>query len=159
MRRHIWNRQGQTGERGVALVEFAMVLPLLVLVCLGTVDFGRVYAIHNTVKNAAREGAAFAQLHPGQQKNTAGGICADPNNIEWHVHNESSTVNTYTMTVLNSSGTNITSTACNPGGTPASGTTIKVKASTTMTLVTPFLRNILGGSNPTISATVAVRVQ
>ncbi len=87
MGRIIRRRLARRGESGVALVEFAMVLPLLVLVCLGSVDFGRAYAKWNAVKNAAREGAAFAQLHPGKVTNT--GVCADPQNITWHVRHES----------------------------------------------------------------------
>lgn len=142
-------------ERGVALVEFALVLPLLVLICLGTIDFGRAYATWNSVKNAAREGAAFAQLNPG--KVTSSGICADPNNIAWHVHNESSTVNAYAVTVTRTSdGAAVT--GCNAGTIPASGTTIRVKASTTFSIITPFVKTILGG-DPTVSASVAVRVQ
>ena len=120
-----------------------------------TIDFGRAYARWNSVKNAAREGANFAQLNPGKVSNT--GICSDPSNIEWHVHNESSTVNTYAVTVTRADGTAVT--GCDVAGTiPASGTTIKVAASTTLSIITPFVESILGG-DPTIRASVAVRVQ
>lgn len=150
-----WRARALRDERGVALVEFALVLPLLVLICLGTVDFGRAYARWNLVKNAAREGANFAQLNPG--KVSSSGICTDPNNIEWHVHNESSVVNSYAVTVTRADGTAVT--GCNVAGTiPASGTTIKVTASTTFPIITPFVESILGG-DPTVSASVAVRVQ
>lgn len=145
-------------ERGTALVEFALVLPLLVIVCLGTIDFGRAYARWNAVKNAAREGAAFVQLHPGQLTSTGGGICTNPNNVAWHVHNESSIVNSYVVSVTKSDGSGTGVTGCNAGTIPASGTTLKVKAATSLPILTPFVRTMLGG-DPTISATVAVRVQ
>lgn len=44
-------------ERGAAAVEFALVLPVLVLVLLGIVEFGRAYNAQITVTSAAREGA------------------------------------------------------------------------------------------------------
>jgi len=45
------------GERGQALVEMALVLPLFLVLVLGIVDFGRAYQQHITVSGAAREGA------------------------------------------------------------------------------------------------------
>jgi Flp pilus assembly protein TadG len=149
-----WRDRAIRDERGVALVEFALVLPLLVLICLGTIDFGRAYARWNSVKNAAREGASFAQLNPG--KVDSSGICAGSNNITWHVRNESSAPNTYGVKVTRADGTEVT--GCNAGSIPASGTTIRVTASTTLPIITPFVENILGG-DPTVSASVAVRVQ
>lgn len=44
-------------ERGQALVEFAVVLPVLVLLLLGLMEFGRILHALLTVQNAAREGA------------------------------------------------------------------------------------------------------
>lgn len=45
-----------TGDRGAAAVEMALVLPfLLVLVC-GTIDFGRAYNAKVTLTHASREG-------------------------------------------------------------------------------------------------------
>jgi len=47
-------------ERGQALTEFAIVLPLLLLLLVGILDFGRaVYASH-TIGNAARQAARLA---------------------------------------------------------------------------------------------------
>lgn len=51
-------------ERGSAIVEFAIVLPLLALVVFGTVDLGRVFRLQSRLVNAAREGGAFAQFRP-----------------------------------------------------------------------------------------------
>ena len=44
-------------EAGQGLVEHAMVLPLLLLIFLGIIEFGSVVFQYNTVANAAREGA------------------------------------------------------------------------------------------------------
>jgi len=42
------------------LVEFAVVLPLLLTLLIGTVDFGLIIREHQIVQNAAREGARFS---------------------------------------------------------------------------------------------------
>ena len=53
-------RRSRRPRRGQALVEFALVVPILLLLLLGILDFGRaVYASH-TIGNAAREAARLA---------------------------------------------------------------------------------------------------
>jgi len=47
-------------RRGASAVEFALVLPLLITIVLGCVDFGRFAYTYIAVSNAAREGAYFA---------------------------------------------------------------------------------------------------
>ena len=54
----------RSGERGAELVEFALVLPLLLVVFGGIVDFGLMLQRHQVLSNAAREGARLAVL-PG----------------------------------------------------------------------------------------------
>ena len=44
------------------MVEFALILPLLLLVLGGIIDFGRAYQQQITLTNAAREGARMAAL-------------------------------------------------------------------------------------------------
>ena len=51
-------------EAGAELVEFALVLPMLLLVFGGIVDFGLLLQRQQVVTNAAREGARLAVL-PG----------------------------------------------------------------------------------------------
>ncbi|HEY8491025.1 MAG TPA: TadE/TadG family type IV pilus assembly protein [Dehalococcoidia bacterium] len=45
------------GERGQSLVEFALVLPLFLILVFGIVDFGNALQDYITLSNAAREGA------------------------------------------------------------------------------------------------------
>ncbi len=52
------------GERGSALIEAALTLPLLLLVSVGIFEFGRVFQTWQVLTNAAREGARMAVL-PG----------------------------------------------------------------------------------------------
>jgi Flp pilus assembly protein TadG len=51
-------------ERGAQLVEFALVLPVLLLIVLGIAEFGLIFQRLEVVTNAAREGARIAVL-PG----------------------------------------------------------------------------------------------
>ena len=51
-------------EKGAQLVEFALVLPLLLLVVLAIADFGFMFQRYEVITNAAREGARIAVL-PG----------------------------------------------------------------------------------------------
>jgi len=44
-------------DRGAAAVEFALVLPILLLLVFGIVDYGRAYNAKVTLTHAAREGA------------------------------------------------------------------------------------------------------
>src|SRR5262245_61065992 len=50
------------GERGQALLETAVVLPVILLISVGIFEFGRAYQTMQIVTNAAREGARVAVL-------------------------------------------------------------------------------------------------
>ena len=52
-----------TGQRGQGLVEFALVLPVLLLIVTGLFDLGRAVWQENTLAYAAREGTRFAIVH------------------------------------------------------------------------------------------------
>jgi Flp pilus assembly protein TadG len=49
-------------ERGAELIEFAFVLPLLLFVCIGIIDFGFLFRDYEVLTNAAREGARLRIL-------------------------------------------------------------------------------------------------
>jgi Flp pilus assembly protein TadG len=50
-------------ERGALAVEMAILLPLLLLILVGTMEFGRVFNVQNSLTQAAREGARNAAIH------------------------------------------------------------------------------------------------
>jgi Flp pilus assembly protein TadG len=50
-------RAGHARQRGQALVEFALVLPVFLLVVMAIVDFGWALRSYITITNSAREGA------------------------------------------------------------------------------------------------------
>jgi len=49
-------------DRGQSLVEFALVLPFLLLVLMGIFEFGRIWMTVNVITSAAREGARVAAV-------------------------------------------------------------------------------------------------
>lgn len=55
-------------ERGAAAVEFAILLPLLLMLILGVVEFGRAYNVQLTLTAAAREGVRVMAITNDQTK-------------------------------------------------------------------------------------------
>lgn len=57
---------GRLSERGQALAEFALVLPMILFFIAGIIEFGRAWNIKQAVTDAAREGARYAVVQdPG----------------------------------------------------------------------------------------------
>ena len=59
-----YRRNTRDRRRGQSLVEFALVLPLFLLILAGIVDFGMGLATSITVTNATREGARLGTVNP-----------------------------------------------------------------------------------------------
>ena len=49
-------------ENGAVAVEFALLLPVLLMIIVGTIEFGRVYSQFQVYNGAAREGARCAAV-------------------------------------------------------------------------------------------------
>lgn len=50
-------------EKGVSSVEFALILPILVMLMVGILEFGMAYSNYIAVTHAAREGARLAAVN------------------------------------------------------------------------------------------------
>lgn len=55
-----------TSERGAVAVEFALLAPVLIMVLLGIMEFGRAYNVQTTLTNAAREGVRNMAINNSQ---------------------------------------------------------------------------------------------
>jgi Flp pilus assembly protein TadG len=55
---------GRNGERGTTILEMALVMPVLVFLIVGLVDFGRAVYMRNELANAARDAARYASIDP-----------------------------------------------------------------------------------------------
>ena len=53
------------GEDGVAVVEFALIAPLVLLILVGVIQFGIIYSQYQVLQGAAREGARCASVQAG----------------------------------------------------------------------------------------------
>src|SRR5438093_13086017 len=73
--RPVHNRSQQR-QRGSALVEMAMVLPLLALMLFGVVNLGLLIREHQVLQNAAREGARYSSLQANQIDGATDPTCA-----------------------------------------------------------------------------------
>jgi len=51
-------------ERGQAVAEFAILLPVLALIVLGCLDLGRVFSVWLALSNGTREGADYVAANP-----------------------------------------------------------------------------------------------
>jgi hypothetical protein len=58
------SRPHRSRSRGQTVVEFALTAPVLILLLLIGIDFGRIFLGWISLNNAARVGANFAALHP-----------------------------------------------------------------------------------------------
>jgi Flp pilus assembly protein TadG len=52
--------RSKSGFRGQELVEFAVMLPFLLIILIGVIDLGRVFHASITIANASRAGARYA---------------------------------------------------------------------------------------------------
>lgn len=50
-------------EKGQSMVEFALILPILLLLLCGIIDFGWIFGNQLMANNAAREAARYSAIH------------------------------------------------------------------------------------------------
>lgn len=58
------NFKSPANERGQSLVELAISLPVIILLLLGTVDFGMAIFSYSIIRDAAQEGALYGSFNP-----------------------------------------------------------------------------------------------
>lgn len=63
-RRYLWWCDDVRSERGSSLVEMSLILPVLFLLLMGVVDFGRGYYLAIEVSNAAHSAALYGSQNP-----------------------------------------------------------------------------------------------
>ena len=122
--------------RAQALVEFAIVLPVLLLLVGGAIDFGRLFYTRVSIENAAKEGAFFGASHP--RCDVSQSACADPSNVTWHVENEAA-ASPLTLTIeCIHAGSSVALMGC------AEDDTYQVTVEHRFQLVTPILSGLFG---------------
>jgi len=133
------------GEAGQSLVEVTLGMIILLILLLGMLDVGRLFFTLVALQNAAGEGALYASAFPACK--TAAN-CADPNNVEYRVKQESSTgVVDWTTASI----------AVEPNA-PVTGGTITVTVTYNHKLLTPFISQMIGGGVLPLRARASQRV-
>jgi Flp pilus assembly protein TadG len=64
--------RGRRDDEGQSLVELGVLIPLLLIIVLGAIDFGRAYYAYISVTNAARAGAQYASASNANAANNPG---------------------------------------------------------------------------------------
>lgn len=136
-------REGRRRTRGQSLVEFALILPVFLLIAFAIVDFGLAFDASIGISNAAREGA-----RSGTTKPTAAAITARVQAVAGRLNNTRLTV---TITCKTATGA-----AC-PGGLPGatSGSSVVVRVGYGYPMLTP----IAFGTVIPLSSTAEMRVE
>ena len=70
------HRSPRENERGSNLIEFALVLPVLLVLLFGIIEASWAFAQQNDVRHGAREGARLAATDYGTVATIAGEVCA-----------------------------------------------------------------------------------
>jgi Flp pilus assembly protein TadG len=142
-------RRGYTRgrEAGVSVVEFALVLPLLLLLLLGMLDFGKAFNYWNDATHLANEGARWAVVN----KNPGGGT------LQQYIQQQGTTPelrNGGTASVPGPLQVCISF----PNGTANVGDPVHVTASTTYNWL-PYLGTRLGIAQTTITGSSTMRLE
>ncbi|HTX75834.1 MAG TPA: TadE/TadG family type IV pilus assembly protein [Terracidiphilus sp.] len=138
-------------EDGGSIAELALLMPLLLLILLGGIDFSRAYFLSIEVAGAAQAGAAYGVLHPTDTTGMSAAATADAPNVS------NLTVSTPTYGCECSDGT-LSSTSCTSKPTCTYNVVywISVTASTTYSPVFPWPHI---PSSMTLSQTATMRSQ
>lgn len=118
-------------DRGAAAVEFALMLPLLLLLVFGIIDFGRALNAQVTLTQAAREGARLVALNQPNVVTRTQGAATGLSNV--------------TVTVVS---------ACPPGSPPLADAQVNV--SYQFAFITPIgaIAQLFGTSGPGSALTI-----
>ncbi|MBZ4664201.1 MAG: TadE-like protein [Caloramator sp.] len=123
-------------KKGQALLEFAILLPILLLIVMGISEFGIMLNSYLTIQNASREGARLGILG------------ADDNEIVQAVYSSASHIDTNKLNVI------ITPNDSNR----RPGETLRVRVEYEYDLIIPIIKNILG-NQVELTAETAMRVE
>jgi hypothetical protein len=136
-------------ERGTALVEFALVGPLLFLLVFGIIDFGRALNYYNNLTQLAGQGARAAAVNRNPD-GSAVGAATDPSCSGASTHSiQCELANVYTNTIQLKNGISV----CITGPVPAAiGSPVTVRATYSYRFF-----GLVGGVNIRLSATQTER--
>lgn len=157
----------RTRSAGQAFAEFAIVVPILLVLFAAAADLGRLFYGYVAIENAAKEGAFFGSRMPICD-DAVGVGCTNPNNVIWRVQNELSGIkNPDGPDAGNAPDDLVPTIACLDGATGTAranmsdcveGDTYRVGLSYQFKLMTPILGQIVGNGLTLNTAATALVV-
>ncbi len=117
------------------MVEFALVAPVLILLVMGIMEFGRLFQVWLVVPHAAREGGRYAAVGKSSSEVRTQVIAASP----------SLDTGLLSITTQNAQG--------------ASGTSVTVQVSYPVTMITPLIGDMLPQNPHAVQSTVVMRLE
>ena len=133
-------------EKGQAAVEFALILPILILLICGVIDFGRMLYTANSLTTVCERAARYAS-------------------IDYATKQDKEVIRTYINDTLIPPGIDKIETdgVTDPLDVQpiprVSGGTVTVKITYTMTYITPFISNLLSATTKTMNFSSTCRVE
>jgi PKD repeat protein len=156
LRKHLHRR-----ARGQSLVEFALVLPIIMLLTLTALDFGRVYLGYINLQNMARIAANFAANNPTAWTgagNTPTQLAAKLKYQNEILGDAAATNCNLPVVAGKKTAPAPTFTDADADGTPEIGDTANVAITCTFGVITPVISNIVGGTiNVSAASTFPVK--
>ncbi|MHB8440126.1 MAG: TadE/TadG family type IV pilus assembly protein [Acidimicrobiales bacterium] len=157
---------------GQTLVEFALVIPVFLLILFGLIDMGRTVFLYNSVSQAAREGVRLAAVQaawigksgsactiPMPDLSPAPGSACPTDSTDF-ANRVRQAVNRMTVGLgaIPAGGITITcaTTGDNCASGNASGQNVTVKVTYTVTMLTPIVGQIINSIPLSASATMVI---
>ena len=159
-------------RRGQTLVEFALVLPIFLLLLFGVIDGGRFVYVNSTLSNAAREGARLGSVEASWRGSShascgasGGPVCpANDTVLIDHIRTAANRqmapfgqVQNVYLSCVPATGTPPTGTwtgsAC---GSKEAGGLLSVRVTFTWQALTPIVGNVMGTITSSASSTVII---
>ena len=136
----------KTNEKGQAMVEFALILPLLILLLCGIIDFGWIFGNQLVLNNAGRDTARYMAINYDTGANDA--------------TNDATAVTIFknrlgASSLLNNASLAVNSTLVGSGNTA----NVTVTATYPLPLLTPLLSTILNTTTIEIDTTTTMRLE
>lgn len=141
-------------EEGQALVEFALVLPLLLLIICGMMDFGWLFYNQLNVDNTAREAARAICTECKNDSKTTADILSDATTIvKSNIYNENTLPQTGGVTVvyLDSDGVEVSD--------PNLAQNVRVTVQINMPVWTFVLQTICQSDTRTVSSSATYKIE
>jgi PKD repeat protein len=147
------DRRNRTHPRGQSLVEFALALPIILLLTLVTLDFGRVFLGWINLQNMARIAANYAANHPDADWSNASD--ADVVTYQNQIRSDASASNCSLPKVGGvQTAPTPTYTDVDGDGEPGLGDTATVAMTCQFPVITPFISSVVGSSVPVSASSV-----